>query len=98
MLAAGRAITFAGSREELRELLPRAEVLCSFTMPEGWQETAPNLRWLQYPGAGVDSLRASGVLDSPQVAVTMATGIHAPAISEYVFSSMLHFNWNWRQM
>jgi phosphoglycerate dehydrogenase-like enzyme len=30
--------------------------------------------------------------------VTMATGIHAVAISEYVFGSMLMFNWNWPQM
>jgi phosphoglycerate dehydrogenase-like enzyme len=30
--------------------------------------------------------------------VTTAAGIHAVTISEYVFGSMLMFNWNWPQM
>jgi phosphoglycerate dehydrogenase-like enzyme len=32
------------------------------------------------------------------VIVTTAAGIHAEIISEYVFGSMLMFNWNWPQM
>ncbi len=96
--AASTEVVCVSSQEELLELLPETEVLCSFTMPSRWRELAPRLRWFQYPGAGVDGLRASGLLDSSQVVVTMATGIHAVAISEYVFGSMLMFNWNWPQM
>ena len=87
------------SQEELIAQLPETEVLCSFSVPGNWQELAPYLRWLQYPGAGVDGLRDSGLLDTQsRVMVTTATGIHATTISEYVFGSMLMFNWNWPQM
>ncbi|HVU68841.1 MAG TPA: D-2-hydroxyacid dehydrogenase [Ktedonobacteraceae bacterium] len=97
--AASTEVQCVSSQEELQEYLPEAEVLCSFTIPNRWQELAPQLRWLQYPGAGVDSLRASGLLNSEsRVMVTTATGINAIPISEYVFGSMLMFNWNWPQM
>lgn len=87
------------SQEELIARLPQAEVLCSFSVPGNWRELAPHLRWLQYPGAGVDGLRDSGLLDpQSEVVVTTAAGIHAITISEYVFGSMLMFNWNWPQM
>lgn len=87
------------SQEELIEQLPETEVLCSFSVPENWSDLAPHLRWLQYPGAGVDGLRVSGLLNKQSpVIVTTATGIHAVTISEYVFGSMLMFNWNWPQM
>lgn len=97
--AASTEIICATDQEDLHAHLPEAEVLCSFAVPENWRQLAPNLRWLQYPGAGVDGLLASGLLD-PQsgVIVTTATGIHATTISEYVFGSMLMFNWNWPQM
>lgn len=97
--AASAEVICISSQEELLAQLPEAEVLCSFSLPDRWREVAPRLRWLQYPGAGVDGLRASGVLDSKSgVVVTTATGIHAATISEYVFGSMLMFNWNWPQM
>src|SRR4029077_14513734 len=80
-------------------LLPMTEILCSFSVPQNWSDLAPNLRWLQYPGAGVDGVRVSGLLDTQsRVIVTSSTGIHAVTISEYVFVSMLMFNWNWPQM
>ena len=79
--------------------LKRAEVLCSYRVPDNWRELAPNLRWLQYPGAGIDSLQPTGLLDADSgVMVTTAAGIHAATISEYVFGSMLMFNWNWPEM
>ena len=79
--------------------LQRAEVLCSYRVPDNWRALAPNLRWLQYPGAGIDSLQSTGLLDADSgVMVTTAAGIHAATISEYVFGSMLMFNWNWPEM
>lgn len=97
--AASAEVSCVSSQEELIARLPETEVLCSFSVPDRWQELAPELRWLQYPGAGVDGLRASGMLDrKSQVVVTTATGIHANTISEYVFGSLLMFNWNWPQM
>ncbi len=67
-------------------------------MPDNWRALAPYLRWLQYPGAGVDALLPTGLLnDDSGVIVTTSSGIHA-TISEYVFGSMLMFNWNWPEM
>lgn len=97
--AAASEVVCVASQEELIAQLPKAEILCAFSVPHNWRELAPHLRWLQYPGAGVDGLRDSGMLDAQsQVIVTTATGIHATTISEYVFGSMLMFNWNWPQM
>ena len=97
--AASTEVICVTDQEDLYTHLLEAEILCSFAVPENWRQLAPNLRWLQYPGAGVDGLRASGLLDLQSgVIVTTATGIHATTISEYVFGSMLMFNWNWPQM
>src|SRR5207302_11284019 len=84
---------------ELAAALAKAEVLCGYEVPDNWRELAPGLRWLQFPGAGVDSLQPSGVLDAGcDLVITTAAGIHATTISEYIFGSMLLFNWNWPQM
>ena len=97
--AAGTEVVCVASQEELSAHLPEAEILCAFTVPSNWPELAPHLRWLQYPGAGVDGLRPSGLLgQQDRVMVTTASGIHSATISEYVFGSMLMFNWNWPQM
>ena len=97
--AANAEVVCVSSQEELSASLPEAEILCAFNVPENWAELAPHLRWLQYPGAGVDGLRPSGLLDQQdRVQITTASGIHATTISEYVFGSMLMFNWNWPQM
>jgi phosphoglycerate dehydrogenase-like enzyme len=92
-------VVCVANQEEFLTQLPEAEVVCSFSMPADWAEQAPHLRWLQYPGAGVDRLFVSGLLSKQSpVVVTTAAGIHAVTISEYVFGSMLMFNWNWPQM
>ena len=85
--------------DELSIHLPDAEIVCSYFIPSDWHTLAPKLRWVQFPGAGVDSLATTGLLDADSgVIVTTAAGIHAETISEYVFGSMLMFNWNWPQM
>jgi phosphoglycerate dehydrogenase-like enzyme len=85
--------------DELSAHLPDAEILCSNFIPSNWRTLARRLRWLQFPGAGVDSLASTGLLDTNSgVIVTTAAGIHAETISEYVFGSMLMFNRNWPQM
>jgi phosphoglycerate dehydrogenase-like enzyme len=85
--------------DELSAHLSDAEIVCSYSIPPDWRTLAPKLQWLQFPGAGVDSLAKTGMLDADSgVIVTTAAGIHAETISEYVFGSMLMFNWNWPQM
>ena len=96
--AASEAVVVTTS-DGLSVYLSDAEVLCSPAIPANLRALAPRLRWLQFPGAGVDSLRSSGLLEADSgVIVTTASGIHATIISEYVFGSMLMFNWNWPQM
>jgi len=97
--AAGTEIVVVTTSDELSVYLSDAEILCSYTVPANWHTLAPKLRWLQFPGAGVDSLASTGLLEADSgVIVTTAAGIHATTISEYVFGSMLMFNWNWPQM
>lgn len=96
--AAGAPIRFA-THDELAASLAEADVLCSYDLPVNWREVAPKLRWLQVPGAGVDLLRPKDLLDKDSnIIITSASGIHATTICEYVFGSMLMFNWNWPQM
>jgi phosphoglycerate dehydrogenase-like enzyme len=97
--AASENVLCVSNADELSAHLRDAEVLCAYNVPANWRELAPRLRWLQYPGAGIDALQPTGLL-APQsgVIITTATGIHSTAISEYVFGSMLMFNWNWPQM
>lgn len=97
--AAGREILCIVDRDELRERLREAEVLCTYWLPADWRELAPDLRWLQASGAGVDGLRMSGILAADSgVRVTTAVGIHATTIGEYVFASMLMYNRTWPTM
>jgi phosphoglycerate dehydrogenase-like enzyme len=97
--AAGSEVVFVSNEEALREHLPDAEVLCIFDVPANIQELAPKLRWLQFPGAGVDSLAVAGLLDEgSKIQITTAAGIHATNITEYVFGSMLMFNRSWPEM
>lgn len=97
--AASENVLCVSNADELSAHLGEAEVLCAYTVPANWRELAPRLRWLQYPGAGIDALQSTGLLNAESgVIITTATGIHSTAISEYVFGSMLMFNWNWPQM
>src|SRR5437870_4602447 len=97
--AAGTEVVCTTHPDEFQSLLPEVEILCTYSVPKNIREIATNLRWLQFPGAGVDSLLPTGLLNADSdVIVTTAAGIHAETISEYVFGSMLMFNWNWPQM
>jgi phosphoglycerate dehydrogenase-like enzyme len=97
--AAGGDIINVTSKEDFLPALREAEVLCGSRVPENWREAAPNLRWVQFPGAGVDSLRKTRLLQPDSgILVTTASGIHITSISEYVFASMLMFNRSWPEM
>jgi phosphoglycerate dehydrogenase-like enzyme len=79
--------------------LKEVEVVCSSWIPNDWSTRAPNLRWLQCSGAGVDGLHPTGILEPDSgVIVTTAVGIHGTSIGEYVFGSMLMFNRTWPEM
>ncbi len=97
--AAQRDVLCVADTNELLAHLHEAEILCTYKLTRKWRNLAPNLRWLQASGAGVDELRPTGILDADSgVIVTTAVGIHAITVSEYVFGSMLMFNRSWPEM
>ncbi|MBV9231853.1 MAG: D-2-hydroxyacid dehydrogenase [Chloroflexi bacterium] len=97
--AANAEVFCITNNEEFLSRLWDAEILCSYSVPENWRALAPNLRWLQVPGAGVDGLQPTGILDADSgVLVTTAVGIHGTTVGEYVFGSMLMFNRTWPEM
>ncbi len=97
--AAQADVLCVADTNELLAHLHEAEILCSYIVSREWRKLAPQLRWLQAVGAGVDELRPTGILDTDSgVIVTTAVGIHTTTLSEYVFASMLMFNRSWPEM
>jgi phosphoglycerate dehydrogenase-like enzyme len=97
--AANAEITYIKNSDDLLPALREAEVFCGANIPENWREVAPHLRWVQFPGAGIDSLRHHPILQADSgVLVTTASGVHITNISEYVFCSMMMFNRSWPEM
>ena len=92
-------VRIVSDRNQLDHLLSDAEVVCAFQAPEDILTRARKLRWFQFPGAGVDNLAGTGLLNKGcPVVVTTAAGIHAIPISEYVFGSMLMFAHRFQEM
>lgn len=86
------ACEFVRSPSELHLALSRATVLCTFHPPTDLFKTASKLRWLQYPGAGVDNLRTLDLLrDGLPFVITTASSANAVSTAEYVMSLMLTF-------
>src|SRR2546427_46417 len=75
--AAGGEIVFVRNAKELIPALKDTEVACLGELPEAWQEVAPQLRWVQCPGAGVDGLRKSSAFRPDSgIVFTNASGVH----------------------
>ncbi len=97
--AAQAEVLCIADTDEFLARLRETEILCSYRLPQNWHELAPNLRWLQAAGAGIDELQPTGILESNSgVIVTTAVGINATTIGEYVFGSMLMFNRTWPEL
>lgn len=83
----------------LRHQLPSSDVLCTEHVPADIATLAPNLRWLQYPVAGIDGLVAQGIaLDHLPFAVTTAGSATAVATAEYILGLMLVFARKWEEL
>jgi phosphoglycerate dehydrogenase-like enzyme len=54
-------------------------------------EQAPNLRWIQLYSAGVNHVLNEPILQSGNVEVTTASGVHATPMSEFCLAMMLAF-------
>src|SRR5512135_2599900 len=78
----------AETLEELGDVWQEVEVLYT-TRLVPLPETAPRLRWVQGHFAGVDQLLGHPLLRS--VILTTSSGIHAPAMAEYILMMVLAF-------
>lgn len=74
-------------KERAREELVDAEILCTYQLP-GSLEDARSLKWIQLVSAGAEHLLESGVQNT-SIVVTTASGIHGPAMAEYVMCMMV---------
>ena len=72
--------------DELRDV----EVLFIALPPRDLVSRAPNLKWVQWIGTGIDYLYRTGLMDA-HFPVTNVTGINAIAMAEHCFAFMLMF-------
>ncbi len=79
-------ILLASTRDELRKLLPEAEVLYG-EIRAAEMDLAPKLKWIQTAGAGMEGFDKK-VLASP-IAVTNMARIFAPGIAETAMGLLL---------
>ena len=76
-------------QERIDELLPTAEVFIGHAkVPVNWQRVldAGKLRWIQSSAAGLDHCLVPGVIESPEIVVSSASGLFAPQVAEQTFS------------
>lgn len=78
----------ANTPEEVRERLPRAEILFAWTFPVEFLELSQNLRWFQIMGAGVERIAAGPRLPE-SVKITNLKGVFGASMAEYALAYML---------
>ena len=82
---------------DVAAMLGQAEVIIATRIPPYLGERAPVLRWIQFTSAGVDHLWKP-FLDSGDILVTSAKGLHAIPMAEFVLSGMLMFAKDWPRL
>ena len=86
----GVEVRHARTPAEERELIPDAEIVTGMTIDEALLDHAENLRLFACAYAGTDHLPLDA-LESRDVAVTNASGVHGPNIGEHVVGAVLAF-------
>jgi phosphoglycerate dehydrogenase-like enzyme len=77
-----------GVAQERRAALARAEVLVALHTPADLPALAPQLRWVQGIGAGIEQFAAAGVRRD-SVIVTNGSGVSAGSMAEWVVGRLL---------
>ena len=90
-LAVGRRVVLTRAPEEIARLLGDVEIIAGFGMPYERLHEAPQLRWMQQWGAGVDWLMRHPAARAHPFVLTNASGVQAVPISEHVIGQMLMF-------
>jgi D-2-hydroxyacid dehydrogenase (NADP+) len=76
--------------ESFRDELSDADATVSWRLLPEEVEAAPQLKWLQTVGAGVDDIISPAIVERGLI-VTNNSGVHASNIAEHVLSMMLAF-------
>ncbi|WP_134671305.1 D-2-hydroxyacid dehydrogenase [Halorussus marinus] len=89
----GADLAVTATPPETDDRLPDAEIVATVRLPDDRLDRAERLRWVQSLSAGVDHFDADA-LESRDVALTNASGVHAEPIGEQVLGYMLVFERN----
>lgn len=79
-------------KSEFDAILAEAEVLIARQLPDAVLQRSPKLKWIQMTYTGLEGILQDKELVASPVKLTNASGIQAPAISEYVITMMLAFD------
>ncbi len=79
------ATSVAAEREAV---LAKMHILTTLHTPDRLAERAPNLRWIQGAGAGVEQFSTAGVVQD-RVVLTNCSGVSAGSMSEWVIGRLL---------
>jgi len=78
------------NKENLKELIPEADILVSFSITPENYKIAKNLKWIHLAVAGVDESVFPELLKS-KVIITACKGMHSHTISEQILGMILCF-------
>ncbi len=78
----------AKALKQLEQVMREADVLYTLRLPPNLDKRSPNLKWIQFMSAGVESVREAKNLPA-SIQVTNASGCHAIPIAEHVMGFML---------
>ncbi len=78
----------ANVAREREAILAKAHVLMTLHTPDRLADRAPNLRWIQGAGAGVEQFARAGVAQE-RVVLTNCAGVSATSMSEWVIGRLL---------
>lgn len=70
-------------------LWQRATFLVTLFLLPAKPDLVPHLKWIQLSSAGVDHITESPIFKESRITITTASGIHTPAIAEWVLLTSL---------
>ena len=80
---------------DIDAILHGVEVIIASRLPRGISARAPQLKWVQYVGAGLDHLMPADELRRATYVITNFSGVHAIPLAEAVLTMMLTFVKSW---
>lgn len=87
------------SREDVPESFwQQATILVTLSVLPPKPELVPKLRWIQLLSAGIDQIVNQPIYKDTDISLTTASGIHGPAISEWVLMTSLALAKNYNLM